>query len=53
MLLLTTGLAYQLFASRQGELKLYAHNLLNQNQPAVRIATDTCAEAVRSPVLGR
>lgn len=47
------GLAYQLFASRQGEIKLYAFDLLNQNRSVVRTATDTYVEDVRSRVLTR
>jgi hypothetical protein len=47
------GLAYQLFAARQGELKLYAFDLLNQNRSVVRSATDTYVEDVRSRVLPR
>jgi len=47
------GLAYQLFAARQGELRLYAFDLLNQNRSALRTATDTYIEDVRSRVLPR
>lgn len=47
------GLAYQLFANRQGEIKLYAFDLLNQNRSALRITTDTYLEDVRSQVLPR
>lgn len=47
------GLAYQLFANRQGEIKLYAFDLLNQNRSATRTATDTYLEGVRSQVLPR
>ena len=47
------GLAYQLFANRQGELKLYAFDLLGQNRSVARTATDTYLEDVRSQVLPR
>jgi hypothetical protein len=52
-LLWNTGLAYQLFANRQGELKLYAFDLLGQNRSLTRTATDTYVEDVRSQVLPR
>ncbi|MGI4832826.1 MAG: outer membrane beta-barrel protein [Janthinobacterium lividum] len=52
-LLWNAGLAYQLFANRQGELKLYAFDLLNQNRSLTRTATDTYLEDVRSQVLPR
>ncbi|MGI4872125.1 MAG: outer membrane beta-barrel protein [Janthinobacterium lividum] len=52
-LLWNAGLAYQLFAARQGELKLAAFDLLNQNRSVVRNATDTYLEDVRSRVLAR
>jgi hypothetical protein len=47
------GLAYQLFANRQGELKLYAFDVLNQNRSVIRTTTDTYLEDVRSRVLTR
>lgn len=53
VLLWSAGLAYQLFAGRQGELKLYAFDLLNQNRSVVRTATDVYVEDVRSRVLPR
>ena len=53
VLLWNAGLAYQLFASRQGEVKLYAFDLLNQNRSAVRTTTDTYVEDIRSQVLPR
>ncbi len=52
-LLWNAGLAYQLFANRQAEVKLYAFDLLNQNRSVVRNATDTYLEDVRSRVLSR
>jgi hypothetical protein len=52
-LLWNAGLAYQLFANRQGELKLYAFDLLGQNRSLTRTATDTYVEDVRSQVLPR
>lgn len=53
VLLWNAGLAYQLFASKQGELKLYAFDLLNQNRSVLRTTTDTYVEDVRSRVLPR
>ena len=53
VLLWNAGLAYQLFANRQGELKLYAFDLLGQNRSVLRTATDTYVEDVRSRVLSR
>ncbi|MGI4742223.1 MAG: outer membrane beta-barrel protein [Janthinobacterium lividum] len=47
------GLAYQLFARRQGEIRFYVFDLLNQNRSVVRNATDTYLEDVRSRVLRR
>ena len=47
------GLAYQLFANRQGEVKLYAFDLLGQNRSTVRTTTDTYVEDIRSQVLPR
>ncbi len=52
-MLWNAGLSYQLFASKQGELKLYAFDLLNQNRSVQRSATDTYVEDVRSRVLTR
>jgi hypothetical protein len=53
VLLWNAGLAYQLFANKQGELKLYAFDLLGQNRSVLRTATDTYVEDVRSRVLTR
>jgi len=53
VLLWNAGLAYQVLASRRGELKLYAFDLLNQNRSLVRTTTDTYVEDVRSQVLPR
>jgi hypothetical protein len=53
VLLWNAGLAYQLFANRQGEVKLYTFDLLNQNRSAVRTTTDTYVEDIRSQVLTR
>jgi outer membrane receptor protein involved in Fe transport len=53
VLLWNAGLAYQLFASKQGELKLYAFDLLGQNRSVLRNAADTYLEDVRSRVLSR
>jgi hypothetical protein len=53
VLLWNAGLAYQLFASKQGELKLYAFDLLGQNRSVLRTAADTYIEDVRSRVLTR
>ncbi|GAB3751065.1 outer membrane beta-barrel protein [Spirosoma pomorum] len=46
-------LAKQLFKQKQGELRLQAFDLLNQNQSIVRNVTDTYTEEVRSRVLNR
>jgi hypothetical protein len=46
-------LARQLFKQNQGELRLQAFDLLNQNQSIVRNVTDTYTEEVRSRVLNR
>jgi len=53
VLLWNAGLAYQLFANKQGELKLYAFDLLGQNRSVQRTVTDTYIEDVRSRVLTR
>jgi hypothetical protein len=53
VLLWNAGLAYQLFTNKQGELKLYAFDLLGQNRSVLRTATDTYVEDVRSRVLTR
>jgi outer membrane receptor protein involved in Fe transport len=53
VLLWNAGLAYQLFASKQGELKLYIFDLLGQNRSVVRNAADAYVEDVRSRVLSR
>ena len=47
------GLARQFFASKQGELKLQAYDVLNQSRSLVRNTTDTYVEDVRSQVLPR
>ncbi len=52
-LLWNASLSYHLFAGKQGELKLYAFDLLNQNRSVLRSATDTYLEDVRSRVLAR
>ena len=46
-------LARQLFKQNQGELRIQAFDLLNQNQSIVRNVTDTYTEEVRSRVLNR
>ena len=53
VLLWNASLTYQLFVSKQGELKLYVFDLLGQNRSAVRNAADTYVEDVRSRVLSR
>ena len=53
VLLWNAGLAYQLFTSKQGELKFYVFDLLGQNRSVVRNAADTYVEDVRSRVLSR
>lgn len=53
VLLWNAGLAYQLFASKRGELKLYAFDLLGQNRSVLRTTADTYVEDVRSRVLTR
>ena len=53
VLLWNAGLTYQLFAGRQGELKLYAFDLLGQNRSAVRTTTDTYVEDIRNQILPR
>jgi len=53
VLLWNAGLVYQLFANKQGELKLYAFDLLGQNRSVQRTVTDTYIEDVRSRVLTR
>ncbi len=45
------GLARQFFAGRQGELKLQAYDVLNQNRSVVRNTTETYVEDVRSRIL--
>ena len=45
------GLARQFFANKQGELKLQAYDVLNQNRSVVRNTTETYVEDVRSRVL--
>lgn len=47
------NLAYQMLASRRGEVKLFVFDLLNQNRSVIRTATDTYVEDVRSRVLTR
>ncbi len=47
------ALARQLFKQKQGELRIQAFDLLNQNQSIVRNVTDTYTEEVRSRVLNR
>ena len=47
------GLTRQFFANKQGELKLQAYDLLNQNRSVVRNTTETSVEDVRSRVLQR
>ncbi|MDO7845670.1 outer membrane beta-barrel family protein [Hymenobacter sp. M29] len=47
------GLARQLFANKQGELKLQAYDLLNQNRSVLRNTTETYVEDVRSRILQR
>ena len=47
------ALSRQLFKQNQGELRLQAFDLLNQNQSIVRNVTDTYTEEVRSRVLNR
>ena len=51
LVLWNLGLARQLFADKQGELKLQAYDLLNQNRSVVRNATETYVEDVRSRIL--
>ncbi|GAA4356758.1 TonB-dependent receptor [Hymenobacter saemangeumensis] len=51
VLLWNAALAYQLFANKQGEIKLQAYDLLNQNRSVTRNATDVYVEDVRSQVL--
>jgi hypothetical protein len=46
-------LARQLFKQNQGELRIQAFDLLNQNQSIVRNVTDTYTEEVKSRVLNR
>lgn len=46
-------LAKQLFKQKQGELRLQAFDLLNQNRSIVRNVTDTYTEEVQSRVLNR
>jgi hypothetical protein len=45
------ALARQLFANKQGELKLQVYDLLHQNRSVVRNTTETYVEDVRSRVL--
>ncbi|MBF9237828.1 outer membrane beta-barrel protein [Hymenobacter sp. BT683] len=45
------GLARQFFANKQGELKLQANDVLNQNRSVVRNTTETYVEDVRSRIL--
>jgi hypothetical protein len=47
------GLARQFFANKQGELKLQAYDVLNQNRSVVRNTTETYVEDVRSRILQR
>lgn len=51
LVLWNVGLARQFFANKQGELKLQACDLLNQNRSLVRNTTETYVEDVRSRVL--
>jgi len=46
-------LSRQLFKQKQGELRLQAFDLLNQNRSLVRNVTDTYTEEVQSRVLNR
>ena len=45
------GLARQFFSNKQGELKLQAYDVLNQNRSVVRNTTEIYVEDVRSRVL--
>ncbi len=47
------NLARQLFKQNQGELRIQAFDLLNQNQSIARNVTDTYTEEVRSQVSNR
>ncbi|SFQ02094.1 outer membrane beta-barrel family protein [Hymenobacter arizonensis] len=51
IVLWNVGLARQFFANKQGELKLQAYDLLNQNRSVVRNTTETYVEDVRSRIL--
>ncbi len=51
VVLWNVGLARQLFAHKQGEFKLQAYDVLNQNRSVVRNTTETYVEDVRSRVL--
>jgi hypothetical protein len=51
VVLWNAALAYQLFANKQGEIKLQAYDILNQNRSVTRNATDAYLEDVRSRVL--
>ncbi|MCK8492994.1 TonB-dependent receptor [Spirosoma sp. RP8] len=51
--LLNMALSRQLFKQKQGELRLQAFDLLNQNRSVVRNVTDTYVEEVQSRVLNR
>ncbi len=53
LVLWSLGLARQLFANQQGELKIEAHDLLNQNRSLVRNTEANYVEDVRSRVLQR
>ena len=53
LVLWSLGLARQLFANQQGELKIEAHDLLNQNRSLVRNAEANYVEDVRSRILQR
>ncbi|MBF9140664.1 outer membrane beta-barrel family protein [Hymenobacter properus] len=53
LVLWNLGLARQFFANKQGELKLQAYDVLNQNRSVVRNTTETYVEDVRSRILQR
>ncbi|MCC3153935.1 TonB-dependent receptor [Hymenobacter sp. BT770] len=51
IVLWNVALARQFFANKQGELKLQAYDVLNQNRSVVRNTTETYVEDVRSRIL--
>jgi len=51
LVLWNIGLARQFFANKQGELKLQAYDVLNQNRSVLRNTTETYVEDVRSRIL--